>query len=70
VIALSDGMNSSKNSKESTKMALKMSTLVILLTLCYSMVSTYFPIEEKVPLPVGCANVSSIKKIQDSFKEK
>lgn len=38
----------------SSRMALKLSSLTILLVLCYSMVSTFFVID-KVSIPDGCA---------------
>lgn len=41
-------------SSPSSKMAIKLSSLAILLLLCYSMVSTYFVVE-KVSIPNGCA---------------
>lgn len=41
-------------SSHSSKIVLKLSTLSILLLLCYSMVSTFFAVD-RVPLPEGCA---------------
>ncbi|CRK87674.1 CLUMA_CG001467, isoform A [Clunio marinus] len=45
---------SKKENSSDTRLALKLSSLVILLTLCYSMVSTLLPVV-KVTIPDGCA---------------